>query len=146
MKLEEIIPYWKDVHHDILDRLEWIDADTWDSRPAHQSAGSIRQIVRKMIRDERYWICQIAANGPRLDDGSDYPNTPALLEGLRAARAATENYVAKLQPEGLKAVRTVPGDSSVNRPEANMPVSWIIWYVFQNELISWGQILMRLCD
>ena len=144
MKIKDLYPYWNDAHEEFLLELERIDEQRWTEKPAHLGGGSIRQLVLHLIETERYWIGQIAMEGPASEvRGSDFPTKALLIEGFVVARAATIRYLDVLKYEGLRAVRTIPADPENNIPESNMPVSWIIWHVMEHEIYHWGQIALR---
>jgi uncharacterized damage-inducible protein DinB len=142
MTIEEIYPYWNDAHADLIFALEQIDEAYWSEKPPGLNK-SIRQIVLNLIEREHYWIGQIAQGRPAHPvAGADFPTKASLIEGLKAAREATIRYLDMLKYESLRAVRTIPADPAHNIPESNMPVSWIIWRVMENEIFHWGQIML----
>ena len=147
MRTEQFNPYFNDAHEELIEQLEWLAAHRWEAKPAHVDAMSIRQIVLHLIDQERFWIVHIAQNGPwdRVV-GSDFNTSDRMIEGLRAARAATERYIASLEPVSLRAVRTIPPDPLSNRPEINQPIGWILWQVLRNDIYYLGQIAMRRLD
>ena len=87
MTLDELYPYWQDVHDELIDVLEFSDETRWREKPAHQAGLNIRQIVLRLIQTEQEWIGHVAQGFPRYPfSPSDFPDKAALLDGLRAAR------------------------------------------------------------
>ncbi len=107
----------------------------------------MRRILLDFIRAERYWIGGLVAGHaeyrPRLED---YPDGKALAEALAATREVTLRVLEPLGLDGLRAVRTVPGDPATNRYETNRPIGWLFWHVLELELILRGQVMQRLED
>ena len=108
---------------------------------------TLQEIVLEFIRAERFWIGQIVAGYPEYRPGrEDFPDGPALSEALTAAREMSRRVLEPLGVDGLRAVRTVPGDPQTNRHETNMPIGAIFWQVLELELLCRGRILQRLED
>ena len=146
MRLEELYPFWGYVHQQLLDTLEYLTEAQLDYHP-YADTPSIRDIMLRLIRDERYWAGTLIAGYAeyRPLDG-DHRTAAALIEGLRVTREITTRVMDPYSAPGLRAVRTVPADPSQNRPETNMPVSRLMWQVVELELAAWGQITQRLDD
>jgi uncharacterized damage-inducible protein DinB len=147
MTLRELYPYWPDIHTDILERLDFVTRDEWNDCRAQFEIGSVRQIVVRMIRHERRWIAEIAQKR-KLEplQTADLASEDDLISELRVQRSNTERFVATLTPESLRSVRTAPADPENNDPERNVTLAWILWNVLEYELMSWGQIQMRLSE
>lgn len=146
MRLEEIYPYWDHVHQRLLETLEYVTDAQLEYRP-HPMADSIRDIVLGFLKVERYWVgALIAGYDEYRPIEREHRTTGALLEALTVTREITRRVLEPYSPEGLRAVRNVPGDPAENRPETNMPVSRLLWHVVESELTAWGQVQQRLAD
>lgn len=146
MRLEELYPYWSEVHEDLLDALSCLTEEHVRRRP-HDRAASIRQIVLEFARTERFFMGHLAGGLTyEAPSSAEHTDGPALMELVRATREVTRRVVAPLSASGLKSVRTVPADTAENRPESNMPVAWLIWHVLREEIACLAQIELRRQD
>ncbi len=146
MTLRELYPYWGDVHQELLETVAALTPAQLEDVP-HDDALSIRQIVLQFVRDERHWIGELVAGYAEYrPDRDEYPDGRALVEALAATRDVTRRILEPFSPEGLRAVRRVPGDPAANRHETNAPVSWLFWHVLELELMCSGQVAQRLRD
>jgi uncharacterized damage-inducible protein DinB len=141
MKLDEIYPYWPETHDEFVDWLRYIDDNTWNSAPLGPAFGSIRLLVVRFIQLERQWMIGVVQNrevDPLI--ASDLVARADVLSQFEATRAATSVYFAPLAYEALRSVRTAPADPEINEIERNVPLSWILWLIVQNELMMHGQV------
>ncbi len=146
MRLEEIYPFWGYVHQQMLDTLEYLTEAQLEYRPSPE-AMSIRDIVLRLIRDERYWSGSLIAGYAEYRPlESEHRTVTLLIEGLTVTREITTRVMEPYSVQGLRAVRAVPADPSQNRLETNMPISRLLWQVLELELMAWGQITQRLDD
>ena len=146
MRLEELYPYWGHAHQQLLDTLEYLSEAQLEYSP-YPETPSVRDIVLRLIREERYWIgTLIAGYAEYRPIDSEHRTRGTLIEGLTVTREITTRVMEPFSPQGLRAVRTVPADPSRNWPETNMPVSRLLWQVIETELASWGQVTQRLDD
>ena len=146
MRLEELYPYWSYVHQQLLERLELLTEAQLEYRP-HPETQSVRDIVLRLIREERYWIgTLIAGYAEYRPVEGEHRTAAALIEALTVTREITTRVMEPFSPPGLRAVRAVPADPGRNLPETNMPVSRLIWQVVEQELTAWGQVTQRLDD
>ncbi len=144
MILAELYPYLSDTHDEFVERLSLLNDDDWTHRTCPPSPISIRQIVARCIGRERLLILEIAQGrkpGSSALESASLDNSDLLSE-MTAARAVTERYVATLRPEMLRTVRAVPADPRLNIPESNMPLSWVIWSIVENEVTSYANVLL----
>jgi len=108
---------------------------------------SLQEILLGFIRAERYWVGHLVSGFPEYrPQAADFPDGPALAEAIKATRAVSAQVLAPLGPDGLRAVRTVPGDPATNRYETNRPIGWLFWQVLEQEIFCRGQIAQRLED
>jgi len=146
VKLEELYPYWNDAHLELVDAVGLLKEWQLDSDPG-PGGRSLREILLDFVRAERYWIGHLVAGypeyRPRLEDFAD---GPSLAEALAATREVTRRVLEPLGQDGLRAVRTVPGDPQANRHETNMPISGMFWHVLELEMLCRGRVLQRLED
>lgn len=146
MKLQELYPYWDDAHLELVDTVQLLKEWQLDSDPG-PAGRDLREILLDFVRAERYWIGYLIAgypeNRPRQEDFAD---GPALAEALSATREMTRRVLEPLGPDGMRAVRTVPGDPQTNRHETNMPIGGIFWHILELELLCRGRVLQRLED
>ncbi len=146
MKLDEIAPYWRGAHEELLETVAMLTPDQLDARPRAGTA-SVRDILLGLAAAERFWVSHLVAGNayerPRADQ---YPDAAALVELLAAARQVTMRVLEPFSREGLRAVRHVPADPQTNRPETNMPVAWLFQHVLEREIFAWGQVRLRLDD
>ena len=147
MRPEQVHPYFNDAHEELIEQLEWLQDWRWEAKPTHIDGLSIRQITQHLIDQERFWIVHIAQGGvwDRVTN-TDFPTRDRIIEGLHAVRAGTIRYIDTLEPAGLKAVRTIPADPFVNRPEINQSLNWILWQVMRNDIFYLGQVALRRVD
>lgn len=144
MKIEELYPYWDEIHDQLLELLEWAPANVLDFKTDDPDARSIRQIVVHLIDIERYYIVHLAQGGPWVHTTpTEFKTRDQLAEGILITRNQTKLYIESLKPETLRAVRTIPTDGDTNTPTTNRPVAWILWQVMQHEIYHWGQIQLR---
>jgi hypothetical protein len=147
MKIEQVHPYFNEARDELIEQLLSVPERRFDAKPAHMDAMSIRQIVLHVIDEERYLIVHIAQQCPWDRVASaDFRTRGQMVEGLRAARAATRRYVESLEPISLKIVRTIPADPTANQPDLNQPISWILWQVMRNDIYYLGQFMLRCTD
>ena len=146
MKLEDLYPWWEDSHQELVEAVELLREWQLEADPG-PSGRSLREILLDFLRAERYWIGHLVAGHteyrPQIED---FPYAKALAEALEASRQITRRVLEPLGPDGLRAVRTVPGDPATNRYETNRPVGWLFWHVLELELILRGQVRQRLED
>ena len=138
MTLRDLYPYLSDIHEDLIERLSLLDDDYWTSRPCPPATLTVRQAVARAVERERALIQEIAQMrrpGSSALEVSRLSNSDLLSE-LEATRVVTERYVATLAPEMLRTVRAVPADPARNIPESNMPLSWVLWSVVENEITA----------
>ena len=146
MTLDELYPYWDDSHQEFVDTVEGLREWQLETVPG-PSGRSLHQILLDLIRAERYWVGHLVNGFPESrPQAADFPDGPALAEALKATRAVTAQVLEPLGPDGLRAVRTVPGDPATNRYETNRPIGWLFWQVLELELICRGQVAQRLED
>ncbi len=146
MKLEELYPYWADAHLELVEAVGLLKEWQLDSDPG-PGGRSLREIVLDFIRAERYWIGHLVAGYPEYRPRQeDFPEGPSLAEALTATREVTRRVLEPLGTDGLRAVRTVPGDPQINRHETNMPIGGMFWHVLELELLCRGRVLQRLED
>ena len=146
MKLEELYPWWEDSHQELVETVELLREWQLDTDPG-PSGRSLRQILLGFLRAERYWIAHLAAGHAEYRPQEDeFPDASSLAEALRASRQLTRRVLEPLGPDGLRAVRTVPGDPATNRYETNRPIGWLFWHVLELETILRGQVMQRLED
>jgi uncharacterized damage-inducible protein DinB len=144
MKIDDLYPYWGDVHDRIVETIEYLPPQMLDVRPDGSETRSIRQIIIHMIDMERFWIAHLAAQGAwDRPQSADFNTRELLAEGLTVTRAATMRYIETLQPVTLRAVRTIPVDAEMNTPETNRAISWLIWQAVQHDSYHYGQIMLR---
>ena len=146
MTLTELYPYLSDTHDDFVDRLDLLSDDEWNYRYCLPYAISLRQIVARCVARERFLVLEIAQGrkpGSSALETASLSNADLLSE-LTAARAVSERYVATLAPEMLRSVRAVPADPQLNVPESNMPLSWVLWSVVENEIAAYANALLLL--
>ncbi|MBV9852757.1 MAG: hypothetical protein JO250_24115 [Armatimonadetes bacterium] len=146
MRLEQLYPDWGLTHQQLLETLEFLTDAQLEYRP-HPETPSIRDIVLRLIREERYWIGTLIASFAEYRPvEAEHRTTGQLIEALTVTRQITVRVMEPYSTEGLRAVRAVPADPAQNRPETNMPVSRLIWHAVEQELMAWGQITQRLDD
>jgi uncharacterized damage-inducible protein DinB len=146
MTIEQLYPYWPDAHQDLCEQLSFLTEEQLDAKP-HEKARSIRQTVLRFVNDERWWISHLIARHPvERVNASECATAALLVDALEATREASRRIMETISPEGLRAVRTVPADPEINRPEMNQPVSWLIWHVVESEIACLAQIRLRLED
>jgi len=146
MTLDELYPYWDDSHQEFVEVVEGLKEWQLESVPG-PSGRSLHQILLEFIRAERYWVGHLVSGYPEYRlQAADFLDSPALAEALKATRAVSAQVLAPLGTDGLRAVRTVPGDPATNRYETNRPIGWLFWQVLELELVCRGQILQRLED
>ena len=110
MKLEELYPWWEDSHQELVEAVELLREWQLDTDPG-PSGRSLRQILLGFLRAERYWIAHLAAGHAEYrPQEDDFPDAKSLAEALRASRQLSRRVLEPLGPDGLRAVRTVPGD------------------------------------
>ena len=146
MTLAELYPYLSDTHDDFAERLSLLSDAEWTHRYCLPDTISIRQIVSRCVGRERFLILEIAQGrktGSSALEVASLSNTDLLSE-MTAARVVTERYVSTLAPEMLRTVRAVPADPRFNVPESNMPLSWVIWSVVENEIAAYANALILL--
>ncbi len=145
MRFEELFPYWKDVHEELHEKLEFLN----EERLLESSAGakSIRDIVLDFVLLEQQFIAKLAGGfTSERPAPSAYSEAAALIELLKTTRQVSMRVLEPLTPVGLRAVRTVPADPAENRPEANTAMGWLFWYVIQREIMCLGQVSLRIAD
>ena len=146
MTLDELFPYWDDSHQEFVETVTALKEWQLESVPG-PSGRSLHQILLDFIRAERYWVGHLVNGYPEYrPQATDFPDGPALAEALAATRAVSAQVLDPLGPDGLRAVRTVPGDPATNRYETNRPIRWLFWQVLELEMLCRGQILQRLED
>jgi len=141
MKLEDLYPYWPAAHEELVDKLRYIDDAAWEAAPLGPGFGSIRLLVQRYINFERHWMIEIvqgrkaeAVTASMLHGREDY------ISEFKSVRAATDHYLAALPSDALRSVRTAPADPVINEIERNVPLSWILWRLMEEELMTFGQI------
>jgi hypothetical protein len=146
MRIEDLYPYWNEVHEELIERVGCLTADQLDIRP-HDGARSIRDIVLEFVFLERFFGAHLVAGchyeKPR---PAAYPDGIALVDLMTATREVTTRVLEPLTPAGLRAVRMVPTDTKENRPETNMPIAWLLWHVVEREIACLAQVSLRLAD
>ena len=146
MKFAELYPYWDDAHLELVDMVRLLKELQLDSDPG-PTGRDLRAILLDFVRSERYWIGYLVAgypeNRPRTED---FPDGPSLAEALITTREISRRVLEPLGFDGLRAVRTVPGDPQTNRHETNMPIGGIFWHILELELLCRGRMLQRLED
>lgn len=146
MTLDELYPYWDDSHQEFVETVTGLSEWQLESVPG-PGGRSLHQILLDFIRAERYWVGHLVSGYPEYrPQAEDFPDGPALAEALRATRAVSALALDPLGPDGLRAVRTVPGDPATNRYETNRPIGWLFWQVLELELLCRGQVAQRLQD
>ncbi|MGI4787336.1 MAG: DinB family protein [Janthinobacterium lividum] len=146
MTLDELYPYWDDSHQEFVEAVTLLKEWQLDTVPG-PGGRSLHQILLDFIRAERYWVGYLVNGFPEYRPQIvDFPDGPALAEALKATRAVTALVLEPFGPDGLRAVRTVPGDPATNRYETNRPVGWLFWQVLELELVCRGQLLQRVED
>lgn len=146
MRLDELYPYWRDSHDDLLDTVAFLTDAQLDETPT-AGAASLRDLLLDFLYQERYWVSHLVAGNAIERPRSDrYPNAASLGEALTAARQVTVRVLEPFSREGLRAVRHVPADPKANQPETNMPVAWLVWHVLEHEIALRGQVRLRLDD
>jgi hypothetical protein len=146
MTLDELHPFWDDSHQEFVETVELLKEWQLESVPG-PGGRSLHQILLEFIRAERYWVGYLVNGFPEYrPQAADFPDGPALAEALKATRAVTAQVLDPLGLDGLRAVRTVPGDPATNRYETNRPIGWLFWQVLELELLCRGRILQRLED
>ena len=60
MRLEELYPYWGYAHQQLLDTLECSPRRSWTTARTRRRP-SVRDIVLRLIREERYWVGTLIA-------------------------------------------------------------------------------------
>jgi uncharacterized damage-inducible protein DinB len=146
MQLDELYPYWGDVHQDLIETIEYLSEPQLNEK-WHDDARSIRQIILHLVSEERFYVNHIIAGHVfEQPKSSDYQNAASLIEALEATRQMTIRVLDPLTAAGLRAVRTVPADPAANRPETNTSVGWIFWHVVESEIYHLGQIALRIED
>ena len=146
MTLTDLYPYLSDTHDDFVERMSLLNDNEWTYRYCLPDAVSLRQIVARCVGRERFLILEIAQSrrpGSSALETASLSNADLLSE-MTATRAVTERYVATLAPEMLRTVRTVPADPKLNIPESNMPLSWVLWSVVENEIAAYANALLLL--
>ena len=146
MRIDELYPYWDDVHQDLLGTLEGLTEEQLEFRP-RDCAYSIHQIVLDFAYQEQYLISHLvgghAFDRPR---AVDYADRASLVELLNATREVTAMVLDPYTTAGLRAVRTMPADPNNNQPETNVSVGWILWRTLEYEVFYYGQVKLRLED
>ena len=146
MKIDEISPYWSDVHQDLLDVLDRVDDDLLAIRPADRSL-SIHQMVLEIVHDQRFHVSMLMAKNHYVRERpADYPSRESLRELLVATWDLIDHLIEPLTQAGLRAVRTLPADPQGNRPETNVTFAWLLWHALHQEIFYTGQITVRLRD
>ena len=146
MRLEELYPFWGYAHQQLVEALEFLTEAQLEYRP-HREASSVRDIVLRLIREERYWAGTLIAGYAEYRPlETEHRTAAALIEALTVTREITTRVLEPFSPQGLRAVRAVPADPGQNRPETNMPISRLVWQVVEQELTAWGQVTQRLDD
>ncbi|MGO8672017.1 MAG: hypothetical protein ACLQVD_11700 [Capsulimonadaceae bacterium] len=146
MRIAELYPYWDDVHEDLIGCLEYLDAGRVETKP-HPGASSIRQIVLEFAEAERFYGAHLVT-GARFErpSSAEYPDGPALIGLLNAARSMTALALDPIEPAGLRAVRLLPADPTENRPETNVTVAWLFWHVLELSIACLARVKLRLAD
>ena len=141
MKLDLLYPYWTPAHEDLVEKLRFISDEQWNAMPAGESNVSIRLLVYRFIQFERLWMHKIA-QGRELEPlpVSDFKCREDYISEFEAERARTIVYLDSLPVEALRAVRVAPADPATNDVERNVPLSWIVWRVLEEELMTYGQV------
>ncbi len=146
MTLDELYSYWDDSHQELVEAVEGLKEWQLESVPG-PGGRSLHEILLGFLRAERYWVGHLVAGFPEYrPQAHEFPDGPSLAEALKANRAVSAQVLAPFGVDGLRAVRTVPGDPATNRYETNRPVGWLFWQVLEQELVCRGQILQRLED
>lgn len=146
MKWDELYPWWGDAHEELVEVVELLKEWQMDAEPG-PSGRSLREIVLDFVRAERYFIGHLAAGYTEYrPKPEDFPDAASLAEALKAARQVSLRVLEPLGPDGLRAVRTVPGDPATNRYETNRPIGWLFWHVLELELACYGRVMQRLED
>jgi hypothetical protein len=141
MKLDAIYPFWSATHEEFVDRLRYITDAQWDAMPAGPACGSIRLFAYRFLQFERMWMQKIAQERPLEPlHTSDLQGRMEYISELEAVRATTIAYLESLPVEALRSVRVAPGDPVRNEIERNVPLSWIVWRVLEEELMTYGQV------
>jgi len=146
MKLAELYPYWNDTHEDFVETVELLTTAQLRAAP-YPRAQNIGDLLVQFLFDERYYTAHLIGGyvlaRPIREDLKD---GRAIADAMRAAREVTERVLQPYTREGLRAVRTLPADQSINQPETNVTVAWLLWRLLELELIAWGQVRLRRDD
>jgi hypothetical protein len=141
MQIDQYYPYLGELRYELLDLIRDLTPEQWIARFGRRTLYSAEQIVFRLSEQERWWIGHVCENLP-WDDIRPVMRRDRVeaLEQLQATFALTNRFVATLELESLKAVRTVPPDIKCNRPEENRRIDWIIWQVISLEVSALAEI------
>ncbi|BDI32886.1 hypothetical protein CCAX7_49370 [Capsulimonas corticalis] len=146
MQLNELYPFWGDIHQELIDAIESLTEPQILMRPA-PPLPSVAEIVLEFVTEARFFVGRlIGGNEYEVPRRADYGTSRALVELLEATRELEELIMEPFSREGLRAVRTVPADPKENRPETNMTVAWLIWHAMEREIYHYGRIRQRIQD
>ena len=146
MQLNELYPFWGDIHQDLIDTIESLTEQQLAMRPA-PPLPSVTEIVIEFVTEVRFYVGRlIGGNEYEAPRRSDYETVRALIDLLNATRELEQVVMAPFSREGLRAVRAVPADPKQNRPESNMTVAWLIWHAMEREIYHYGRIRQRIQD
>lgn len=146
MRIDELYPYWEDVHQELIERIEFLSEDAIDARP-HGGAMSIRQLVLQFAESERFFVAHLAGGfAYERPSPSAYVDGRSLVDLLTATREVSARVLEPLSAAGLRAVRSVPPDTESNRPETNMPIAWLFWHTMELEIGCLARVTLRLMD
>jgi hypothetical protein len=141
-----LYPYWDLIHTELLDEVSLFTVEQIEVVPG-EATQSLRQVVVSFASLERFQIGHLVG-GNRFDSpvSTEYTTAAELVDLLTTTREITDRVLARLDTTSLKTVRTLPASGELNRPETNVPVSWLIWDVLQNESRCIGRIKQRFED
>lgn len=146
MLLENICPGWVEAHNNLQEAISVFSESELSERP-NGTGRSVREIMVSMLNHERFLISHILL-GTREEilPPSEFANPALLVELGRVTRIRTEDALRPLTEAGLRAVRTLPADTNLNRYETNVTVEWLFLKILQQEIFTWGQVALRWED
>ena len=153
MKAIELYPYWSDNRGLLAEIVSALEEDDLDVRPAPE-VRSLGDVVRHVIFAEEYWWRGGIQGEPfgqwrpadwdRCSDEEKrayrrgrFPTVASLVEGLRAAHAPVEEFLAALDANDLCLKRAATwGEENTLR--------WIFWHLVEHDQHHRAQVYARV--
>lgn len=139
-------PYWEVVHGEFLDFVGLLTEHQIQETPL-SGGHSLGQIIVTFAALERFQIAHLIG-GHRYDRPvrAEYDGGDQLVELLSVTREITDRVLLPMNAASLRSVRTLPASIERNRPETNVPVTWLVWDVLQEEIRCLGKVSQRFED